>query len=112
MQEQQTQTNSLKTRQLIIGLFLDLLGMASYLIPGLGEFSDVIWAPISAFILAKMYPGKVGKVGALVNFVEELSPGLDIIPTLYLNLGVYLLFSEEKFLINIVFYFVKIINFS
>ncbi|MCS4238085.1 hypothetical protein [Myroides odoratus] len=95
MQEQQTQTNSLKTRQLIIGLFLDLLGMASYLIPGLGEFSDVIWAPISAFILAKMYPGKVGKVGALVNFVEELSPGLDIIPTFTLT-WVYTYYFQKK----------------
>ncbi|WP_353117686.1 hypothetical protein [Myroides odoratus] len=95
MQEQQTQPNSLKTRQLIIGLFLDLLGMASYLIPGLGEFSDVIWAPISAFILAKMYPGKVGKVGALVNFVEELSPGLDIIPTFTLT-WVYTYYFQKK----------------
>lgn len=95
MQEQQIQTNSLKTRQLIIGLFLDLLGMASYLIPGLGEFSDVIWAPISAFILAKMYPGKVGKVGALVNFVEELSPGLDIIPTFTLT-WVYTYYFQKK----------------
>ncbi|WHT38852.1 hypothetical protein [Myroides odoratus] len=95
MQEQQTQSNSLKTRQLIIGLFLDLLGMASYLIPGLGEFSDVIWAPISAFILAKMYPGKVGKVGALVNFVEELSPGLDIIPTFTLT-WVYTYYFQKK----------------
>jgi hypothetical protein len=95
MQEQQTQTNSLKTRQLIIGLFLDLLGMASYFIPGLGEFSDVIWAPISAFILAKMYPGKVGKVGALVNFVEELSPGLDIIPTFTLT-WVYTYYFQKK----------------
>lgn len=95
MQQQQNQQNSLKTRQLIIGLFLDLIGMASYLIPGLGEFSDVIWAPISAFILAKMYPGKVGKVGALVNFIEELSPGLDIIPTFTLT-WVYTYYFQKK----------------
>lgn len=95
MQQQQNQQNAFKTRQLIIGLFLDLIGMASYLIPGLGEFSDVIWAPISAFILAKMYPGKVGKVGALVNFVEELSPGLDIIPTFTLT-WVYTYYFQKK----------------
>lgn len=95
MQNQQTQTNSLKTRQLLIGLCLDLIGMASYLIPGLGEFSDVIWAPVSAFILAKMYPGKVGKVGALVNFIEELSPGLDIIPTFTLT-WVYTYYFQKK----------------
>ncbi|MGS4344205.1 hypothetical protein ACKUSY_01145 [Myroides odoratus] len=95
MQQKQNQQNSLKTRQLFIGLFLDLIGMASYLIPGLGEFSDVIWAPISAFILAKMYPGKIGKVGALVNFIEELSPGLDIIPTFTLT-WVYTYYFQKK----------------
>ncbi|WP_158963299.1 hypothetical protein [Myroides fluvii] len=95
MQNQSKQPNSLKTRKLIMGLFLDLIGMLSYLLPGLGEFSDVIWAPISAFILAKMYPGKVGKVGALVNFIEEISPGLDIIPTFTLT-WVYTYYFQKK----------------
>lgn len=71
----------LKYRKLYIGILLDLVGMLSYSIPGIGEFADVVWAPISAYILFRFYPGKVGKVGAIVNFVEELSPGLDLIPT-------------------------------
>ena len=94
-QHEQVQANQIKRRQLITGLFLDLIGMASYLIPGLGEFADLIWAPISAFILAKMYPGKVGKVGAIVNFIEELSPGLDIIPTFTLT-WVYTYYFQKK----------------
>ncbi|MGG5577683.1 hypothetical protein ACPDHL_10115 [Myroides sp. C15-4] len=94
-QEEQIRASQIKRRQLITGLFLDLLGMASYLLPGLGEFTDVIWAPISAFILAKMYPGKIGKVGAIVNFIEEISPGLDIIPTFTLT-WVYTYYFQKK----------------
>lgn len=95
MQQEQVRANQIKRRQLITGLFLDLIGMASYLLPGLGEFTDVIWAPISAFILAKMYPGKIGKVGAIVNFIEEISPGLDIIPTFTLT-WVYTYYFQKK----------------
>ncbi|MBB1140112.1 hypothetical protein [Myroides sp. WP-1] len=93
--QEQLEAKQIKRRQLITGLFLDLIGMASYLLPFLGEFSDVIWAPVSAFILAKMYPGKVGKVGAIVNFIEEISPGLDIIPTFTLT-WVYTYYFQKK----------------
>ncbi|MGG5506802.1 MULTISPECIES: hypothetical protein [unclassified Myroides] len=93
--QEQLEVKQIKSRQLITGLFLDLIGMASYLLPFLGEFSDVVWAPISAFILAKMYPGKVGKVGAIVNFIEEISPGLDIIPTFTLT-WVYTYYFQKK----------------
>lgn len=95
MQQHEYQTNRIKRRQLITGIFLDLIGMISYLVPGLGEISDLIWAPVSALILAKMYPGKVGKVGALVNFIEEISPGLDIIPTFTLT-WVYTYYFQKK----------------
>ncbi|TDS66116.1 hypothetical protein [Myroides indicus] len=75
----------LKKRKLFFSILLDLTGLVSYLIPGAGEFSDIIWAPVSAYILAKMYPGKIGKIGAIVNFIEEISPGTDIIPTFTLT---------------------------
>ncbi|MHC5201609.1 hypothetical protein [Myroides sp. LJL119] len=76
---------TIKKRQLILSIFLDAIGMLSYTVPFLGEFSDLIWAPISAYLLAKMYPGKIGRVGAIVNFIEEVSPGMDIIPTFTLT---------------------------
>lgn len=76
---------NLVRKKLFIGILLDLVGLISYFVPVLGEFSDIIWAPISAYILAKMYPGKIGKVGAIVNFIEEISPGTDIIPTFTLT---------------------------
>lgn len=72
---------NIRNRQLVIGVLMDLLGCMTYVVPGIGEVADVVWAPVSAYILAKMYPGKIGKVGAIVNFIEELSPGFDFIPT-------------------------------
>ncbi len=60
---------------------MDLIGMASYAVPFLGELIDLVWAPISAGIYLKMFGVKRGMLGGMVNFVEELLPGLDIIPT-------------------------------
>jgi hypothetical protein len=60
---------------------MDLVGIISYAIPGLMEFTDVIWAPLSAFIFMKTFGGKFGKTGAVINFLEEILPGTDIIPT-------------------------------
>jgi len=60
---------------------MDLLGCASYAVPLLGEVSDVIWAPISAIIFYRMFGGTLGTFGGMFNFMEELFPGLDFIPT-------------------------------
>ena len=70
-----------KYKVLALSLLLDVIGCASFLIPGIGEFSDIVWAPVSAWIMAKLYKGKAGKVGAVISFVEEALPGLDIVPT-------------------------------
>ncbi len=70
-----------KYAMLILGLLFDGIGMISYLIPGVAEFIDIVWAPISAMLLAKMYKGSTGKVAAMVGFLEEILPGLDVIPT-------------------------------
>ena len=34
-------------------IFLDLVGMASYIFPALGEFADIVWAPISGYVSLK-----------------------------------------------------------
>jgi hypothetical protein len=62
-------------------ILMDLLGCASYAVPVLGEASDVIWAPISAIIFYKMFGGSIGAFGGVFNFIEELFPGLDFMPT-------------------------------
>lgn len=70
-----------KIRNLFLGLVFDAMGMVSFLIPGIGEFSDVIWAPISGWLMTRMYKGKIGQLAGVFNFVEELVPGLDFIPS-------------------------------
>ena len=70
-----------KIRNLLLGLLFDGVGMLSYLIPGIGEFSDIIWAPIAGWLMARMYKGRIGQAAAVVTFVEEMVPGLDVIPT-------------------------------
>ncbi len=70
-----------KTPSLIFCVVMDLIGMASFTILGVGEFADVIWAPISAFIFYKTFGGKIGQIGAVLNFIEEAFPFTDIIPS-------------------------------
>jgi hypothetical protein len=82
--------------KLIIGLILDGIGMVSFSIPLLGEFSDVIWAPIAAIIMSRMYKGRVGKVASVLTFVEEIIPFTDIIPSFTLTWIYTYFFSSER----------------
>ncbi len=66
---------------LLFCIIMDVLGCASYLIPFLGEWFDVAFAPISAIIYFIAFKGMRGMVGGTLNFLEELLPGTDIIPT-------------------------------
>ena len=74
-----------KHKKLLLGLVFDAIGYASFIIPGIGEFSDIIWAPVSAWLVLKMYKGNTGKIAGIVAFIEEILPGLDIIPTFTLT---------------------------
>jgi len=73
------------TPSLWVCVLMDLLGCASYTVPLFGEVSDVIWAPLSAIIFYRMFGGTLGTFGSLFNFMEELFPGLDFIPTFTLS---------------------------
>lgn len=86
-----------KYKQLIWGLLLDGIGMLSFAIPFVGEFSDVIWAPVASFVIYKMYNGTEGKIGSIITFVEELGIfGTDLIPTFTLTwIYKYLLKKEN-----------------
>lgn len=70
-----------KYKDLFMGLLFDAVGMASFAIPFIGEFTDVIWAPLSAWLMIRMYKGRAGQAAGAVSFVEEIIPGLDVIPT-------------------------------
>ncbi len=74
-----------KYTQLFLGIVFDAIGMLSFIVPGVGEYTDVIWAPLSAYLIYNMYKGAEGKVAGIVSFVEEIAPGLDIIPTFTLT---------------------------
>jgi len=60
---------------------MDFAGFASYFLPGLGEFADIIWAPLSAIIFYRTFGGWKGAMGGVINFIEEAFPGFDFIPS-------------------------------
>ena len=70
-----------KNKLLIKGLVYDGIGMATYAVPFVGPFLDVLWAPYAAKLMSKMYPGKKGKIASAIVFLEEILPGTDGIPT-------------------------------
>jgi hypothetical protein len=70
---------------LLACIVMDMLGYATYSLPIIGEVADIIWAPISAMIFFMMFRGWKGAFGGMFNFVEELMPGLDFIPTFTLT---------------------------
>lgn len=76
---------NIKTRKLLLGLLFDGIGMLSFTIPILGEFSDVVWAPFSGYVMTRMYRGNVGKIAGAIEFLEELIPFTDVIPTFTLT---------------------------
>ena len=63
--------------QLAICVFIDVVGDSSFLIPGLGELEDVVWAPISAYALSKLFGSNTV---TSIDFVKEILPGLDVVP--------------------------------
>jgi len=89
-------TSDKKQKQLMLSLLFDAIGMFSYALPFLGEFADFAWAPISGFILARMYKGTVGTVGGIISFLEELFPFTDILPTFTLTWIYTYYFSKER----------------
>ena len=67
-----------KLTKLLVSVLIDLIGMATYVVPLAGEAGDLAWAPISALLIYQLYGN--GLITGLA-FAEELLPGLDIIPT-------------------------------
>ena len=74
-----------KYKKLGLSILFDAIGMASFTLPFIGEFGDVIWAPLSILIMTRMYKGMTGKIAGIVSLFEELSFGFDFIPTFTLT---------------------------
>lgn len=65
-----------KHKDLVASLAIDALGMASYLIPALGEAADLVIAPIVSILI---YAVHRTTFGAVAGFLEEIIPFTDII---------------------------------
>jgi len=70
-----------KYKKLFMGLLFDAIGMLSFAVPFIGDFSDIIWAPLAGWLMTRMYKGKIGQGAGILTFIEEIIPGLDVIPT-------------------------------
>lgn len=66
-----------KYQKLVLGLLFDALGFVSLIFPPF----DFVWAPLSAYLMTKLYKGREGKIAAVISFVEEALPFLDVVPT-------------------------------
>lgn len=91
-----TEKNEKRTRNLLLGLLFDAIGMSSLLFPGLGDLLDVIWAPLAGWLMTRMYKGKIGQAAGIVTFIEELVPGLDVVPTFTIMWIYTYMFSKKK----------------
>jgi hypothetical protein len=58
-------------------IILDVIGCLSYIVPIFGP----VWAIISGIIFYFMFGKKLGAFGGVFSFLEELIPGVDLIPT-------------------------------
>ncbi|MEL1240427.1 hypothetical protein [Flavobacterium flavipallidum] len=84
-----------KNKKLILGIVFDAIGMLSFTIPFVGEFSDVIWAPVSGFLMTRMYRSKLGRIAGIISFAEEFFPFSDFIPSFTLVWGYYYLIKKN-----------------
>lgn len=71
-----------KYKLLVLGLILDGIGiLTSAAFFGVGDFADIVWAPLSAWIMTRMYKGSAGKIAGIATFIEEILPVMDVIPS-------------------------------
>jgi hypothetical protein len=66
--------------KLVVSLLIDLIGSSSYLLPVVGEVSDLAWAPTQTILIMAMYDSTSPNL-KYVSFAEELMPFTDIVPS-------------------------------
>lgn len=71
--------------KLLVSLMIDAIGSSSYLVPIVGEITDLGWAPIQMMLIMAMYEGESARQDLewlkYVSFMEEILPFTDICPT-------------------------------
>ncbi|KAJ0392746.1 hypothetical protein ATCC90586_001453 [Pythium insidiosum] len=68
------------SRKLVANLVIDFIGNATFVVPGLGELADMLWAPASAALVSALYSDSTPSA-KYVAFIEEFLPFTDFIPT-------------------------------
>lgn len=77
----QQSSNGITLPKLSFCILMDLAGLATFALPVMGEWGDLLWAPISGLIFMKTFGGMTGVIGGIANMAEELLPFTDFIPT-------------------------------
>ena len=67
-----------KSKLLFLSLLIDILGVLSYFIPGIGELTDIVFSVITAVAIFKSYHSYGW---AAFGFLEEILPFTDAIPS-------------------------------
>ena len=88
-----------KYKLLFYGLIIDAVGIltSSWVLPVIGDFADIIWAPLTAWLMTRFYKGNAGKIAGMATFIEEIIPGLDIIPSFTLMWFYTYVISKSKY---------------
>jgi hypothetical protein len=55
-----------------ICLLMDVIGIFTYAIPGIGEAADIVWAPISGLVYYFVFKGKIGIFGGSFFLSENV----------------------------------------
>ena len=85
--------NLSKNKKLALGIFFDVIGMITFI--------DIIWAPVSGYLMTQMYAGRKGKVAGIFSFIEEILPGFDIIPSFTIMWFYTYVFSKNTEVIKV-----------
>lgn len=89
--------NASKYKKLAYSILFDAIGYVSFVFP----LFDIAWAPLSAYLMTKMYKGKTGKIAGAISFIEEAMPGLDVIPTFTLMWIYSFVFKSKERIIEV-----------
>lgn len=82
-----------KNQKLVLGIVFDIIGMITFI--------DLIWAPLSAYLISKMYSGRKGKVAGVFSFIEEIVPGIDVIPSFTIMWLITYVFQKEESILEV-----------
>lgn len=63
--------------KLLVCIAIDLVGDSSFILPGVGEIEDAVWAPLSTYLMFQLFESNVI---AGIEFTKEILPFTDILP--------------------------------